>query len=59
MPFLFYVLAKIEYSICKSSLYWINFGDSAWYAYGTFLGEGITRTIDSEQAWGIRYEKSN
>ena len=57
IPIVLFVLAKIEYSVCNCSVYWTNLGDSAWYVYGSFLGEGVTRTIDSEQAWGIRYEE--
>ncbi len=53
--FFFYILARIEHAICQSSVYWTRIENSAWYTYGTFMGESITGTINSEQAWAIRY----
>lgn len=50
----FYILARIEHAICQSSVYWTRIENSAWYTYGTFMGESITGTINSEQAWAIR-----
>ncbi len=54
-PILFFIIAKIEFKTKGMSGYWAKLGNSAWYAFGTFFGEGITSSISSEPAWGIRY----
>ncbi len=55
-PFVLCSIAILEYQFSNHSLFWTNLGDSAWYVYGSFLGEGVTGTIDSEQAWGLRWK---
>ncbi len=54
VPVCLYVIAKLEYAAIQCSGYWTKLSRSAWYTYGTFLGEGITATLDSEPAWGMR-----
>ncbi len=31
--------------------------ESYWYAFGTLLGESITRDTRTQGAWGLRYAK--
>ncbi len=54
VPICLYMLARQEYAIMQCSFYWTDLNRSFWYTFGTFLGEGITATIDSEPAWGMR-----
>ncbi len=54
MPIVLYIIGKIEFALIKCSKYWSRLANSVWYTYGTFLGEGITCTVNSEQAWAIR-----
>ena len=34
---------------------WTSRKDAAWYAYGTLLGESITRDTNSQGARALRY----
>ena len=34
---------------------WSSLNESSWYAFGTLIGERITRDIRSEGAWSIRW----
>ena len=33
---------------------WSRIKQSSWYAFGTLLGESITRDIKLKRAWGLR-----
>ncbi len=33
---------------------WSTLRESSWYAFGTLIGESITRDTKSEGAWGLR-----
>ncbi len=34
--------------------HWSRLRESSWYAFGTLIGESITRDTRSEKAWALR-----
>ena len=38
---------------------WSTLRESSWYAFGTLIGESITRDTKSEGAWGLRSENNS
>lgn len=52
----FYIVANLESELKGIDLNeWAHFKESAWYAFGTFIGESITRDTRSDAAPAMRY----
>ena len=48
---LFFVTARFESSVLQWKFKeWYNLSDAAWYTFGTFIGEAITRDTKSEKS---------
>ncbi len=56
MPWVILVMARAEISSggAAGSSYWGRLGNAAWYTYGTFMGESITRTVRWDNAQSVR-----
>ena len=52
----FYVASNLEGVLTKQSFNeWSTLQNAIWYAYGTLMGEAITRDTRSEKALALRY----
>ena len=50
-----YITSNIESPLIQQSLHeWTSIQAAAWYAYGTLMGEAITRDTKSEKATALR-----
>ena len=56
IPFVFFGISAMEEKITEKSLKtWSKLPHAAWYAFGSFIGESITRDTRSYNAWALRY----
>ncbi len=51
-----YSISRLEELIIKtvSLRHWSQFGQAAWYAFSTLIGESVTRVSKSDSAWALR-----
>ncbi len=55
VPFSFWLIARGEEGLIERRLaHWSRLKEAFWYAFGTLIGESITRDTRSERAWGLR-----
>ncbi len=58
-PSILCLVAKAETALGRNAMFWSTFGNSYWYSFGTLLGESITRDIECEKTWAVRYFKTD
>ena len=56
MPVVLYISANIEKKISNvNSDYWIKYNKSAWYCFGTLVGESLTNDTKCADTRAMRY----
>ena len=51
----FMIISKVEGKLMKRNLKeWNTFYEAFWYAYGTFIGEAVTRDTKSDKTYALR-----
>ncbi len=56
IPLLMFTVSNVEERVIPGLRLrqWSLLGQAAWYAFGTLIGESITRDTRSERAWALR-----